>query len=96
LTESGKDSTKLDELISSNKTKQPVRDQDYWQRRKINNKAANRSRAKKRKLIEEGQKSIQIYEEENPKLKLSLQNLKNELNELKMKLKTYQKSELST
>merc|ERR1711990_798956 len=63
IIDNGKDSnSKLDELITSNKSNQQVRDQDYWQRRKINNKAAHRSRAKKRKLIEEGEKSIKIYE----------------------------------
>lgn len=41
--------------------------------RKINNEAAQRSRVKKRKMIEEKLKKISIFEEENPKLKMRLE-----------------------
>lgn len=41
--------------------------------RKINNEAAQRSRVKKRKLIEEKLTKISVFESENPQLKMRLE-----------------------
>ncbi|CAG5111671.1 Oidioi.mRNA.OKI2018_I69.chr2.g5951.t1.cds [Oikopleura dioica] len=57
--------------------------------RKINNEAAQRSRVKKRKMIEEKLKKISIFEEENPKLKMRLDTHMKELDRLKRMLAFY-------
>ena len=78
-------SPELDSMITSNKSDK-ARDNLYWERvsthgvqlksnsiqRRINNEAAHRSRAKRKRLIEEKTERIQYYEQENPKLKLKL------------------------
>lgn len=57
--------------------------------RKINNEAAQRSRVKKRKLIEEKLKKISVFEAENPQLKMRLETHMKELTRLKRMLSFY-------
>lgn len=57
--------------------------------RKINNEAAQRSRIKKRKLIEEKLKKIALFEDENPQLKMRLETHMKELTRLKRMLSFY-------
>lgn len=57
--------------------------------RKINNEAAQRSRVKKRKLIEEKLKKISVFEGENPQLKMRLDTHMKELTRLKRMLSFY-------
>lgn len=84
------DKPKLDTMISSNKSDK-ARDNLYWERRRINNEAAHRSRAKRKRLIEEKTERIQFFEEENPKLKLKLESVLKECAGLKRKLAFYEK-----
>lgn len=80
----------LDQMITSNRA---VKDDQYWEKRKINNQAAHRSRAKKRKLIEQSSILIQKYEEENPALQKKLDSLTVELDMLQRKLEKYENFE---
>lgn len=57
--------------------------------RKINNEAAQRSRVKKRKLIEEKLTKISVFESENPQLKMRLETHMKELTRLKRMLSFY-------
>lgn len=85
-------SPELDSMITSNKSDK-ARDNLYWERRRINNEAAHRSRAKRKRLIEEKTERIQYYEQENPKLKLKLDAVLNECAGLKRKLAFFEKYE---
>lgn len=82
----------LDDMISSNRNEKS-KDSLYWERRRINNEAAHRSRAKRKRLIEEKAERIQYYEQENPKLKQKLEVVLNECAGLKRKLAFYEKYE---
>jgi len=82
----------LDSMISSNKSDK-ARDNLYWERRRVNNEAAHRSRAKRKRQIEDKTERIQFYEEENPKLKLKLDAVLNECAGLKRKLAFFEKYE---
>lgn len=84
------DAPKLDTMISSNKSDK-ARDNLYWERRRVNNEAAHRSRAKRKRLIEEKTERIQYFEEENPKLKFKLESVLKECAGLKRKLAFYEK-----
>ena len=42
-------------------------------KRKVNNEAAQRSRSKRRKMLDAKMKRIVMYEQENPKLKSKLE-----------------------
>merc|ERR1719213_898591 len=83
---------KLDTMISSNKSDK-ARDNLYWERRRINNEAAHRSRAKRKRMIEEKTSKIDYYENENPKLRQKLSGILDELAALKRKLVYFQKLE---
>ncbi len=66
-----------------------MKDEKYWQRRKKNNVAAKRSRDARR--IKENQIALRanFLEKENEKLKEVVEKLKEENNELKMRLAKY-------
>jgi len=80
----------LDNMISSNTSK------DYKMKRKINNAAASRSRAKKKKMIQDQTERISVLEKENPELQKKLDTYESELNGLKRKLEFYQSLNLKT
>lgn len=82
----------LDQMITSNRA---IKNDQYWEKRKINNQAAHRSRAKKRKLIEQNSLLIQKFEEENPALQKKLDSLALELDMLQRKLEKYEYFEKS-
>jgi len=77
----------LDHLINSNSAERA-----YRQKRKVNNAAANRCRAKKRRLIADNIEKISKLEQENPKLRKTLDGYENELKSLKRKLSVYENS----
>jgi len=84
----------LDNLISSNRaSNNDKKDHLYWERRRINNEAAHRSRAKRKRIIEEKTSKIDYYETENPKLRQKLGGILDELAALKRKLVYFQKLE---
>merc|ERR1711962_1240843 len=85
----------LDNLIPSNRASNNDMKKDhlYWERRRINNEAAHRSRAKRKRLIEEKTSKIDYYESENPKLRQKLSGILDELAALKRKLVYFQKLE---
>jgi len=84
----------LDNLISSNRaSNNDKKDHLYWERRRINNEAAHRSRAKRKRLIEEKTSKIDYYESENPKLRQKLGGIMDELAALKRKLVYFQNLE---
>jgi len=84
----------LDNLISSNRaSNNDKKDHLYWERRRINNEAAHRSRAKRKRLIEEKTSKIDYYESENPKLRQKLGGILDELAALKRKLVYFQNLE---
>jgi len=85
----------LDNLISSNRASNNDMKKDhlYWERRRINNEAAHRSRAKRKRIIEEKTSKIDYYENENPKLRQKLGGILDELAALKRKLAYFQKLE---
>merc|ERR1712193_396078 len=57
-------SKRLDKMITSNKKDDKHKDTLYWERRRINNEAAYRSRAKRKRLIEEKSERIIYFEQE--------------------------------
>jgi len=84
----------LDNMISSNRaSNNDKKDHLYWERRRINNEAAHRSRAKRKRLIEEKTSKIDYYESENPKLRQKLGGILDELAALKRKLVYFQNLE---
>merc|ERR1712193_461944 len=84
-------SKRLDKMITSNKKDDKHKDTLYW--RRINNEAAYRSRAKRKRLIEEKSSKIDYYESENPKLRQKLGGILDELAALKRKLVYFQNLE---
>lgn len=86
-------SKRLDKMITSNKKDDKHKDTLYWERRRINNEAAYRSRAKRKRLIEEKSERIIYFEQENPKLKQKLDTVLNECAALKRKLAFYERFE---
>jgi len=88
----------LDNLISSNRASNNdlKKDHLYWERRRINNEAAHRSRAKRKRIIDEKASKIEYYENENPKLRQKLGGILDELSALKRKLSYFQKLEAET
>jgi len=89
------ESISLDNLISSNRASNNDMKKDhlYWERRRINNEAAHRSRAKRKRIIEEKTSKIDYFESENPKLRHKLGGILDELAALKRKLVYFQKLE---
>ena len=75
---------KLDDMINSNSTR------DYRLKRQTNNQAASRSRAKKKRLIQERSEKNDRFERDNPELKKTLNKYEGELHGLKRKLDFYE------
>merc|ERR1719356_1028840 len=79
-----KPSCKLDEMINSNSSR------DYRLKRQTNNQAASRSRAKKKRLIQERSEKNERLERDNPELKQTLNRYEGELHGLQRKLAFYE------